>query len=114
MPVLTFAENILVNVPFNATAHADSRDSIIFDNTPRLYIKTKRYHKIHWLQLERDSKGKCVQIGSDRQEVGVEPRLLEARRAFGGIIEIHFPHLASVQLRRRTAKMLMSGDGHRL
>lgn len=45
--LLGTSENTLVNVPFNATAHADSRDSIIFDNTPRLYIRTKRYHKIH-------------------------------------------------------------------
>jgi hypothetical protein len=47
LPVLTFVENTLVNVPFNATAPADSRDSITFDNTPRLYTRTRKYHKIH-------------------------------------------------------------------
>jgi hypothetical protein len=35
-------------------------------------------------------------------------------RVFGVIIGIHFLRLVSAQLRRRTAKMLMSGDGHRL
>jgi hypothetical protein len=46
-PVLTFTENTQVNVPFNATALADSRDSIIFGNMRKPSTRTKRYHKIH-------------------------------------------------------------------
>jgi hypothetical protein len=46
LPGLTLLGNTLVNVPFNATAPADSRDSITFDSMPRLCTKTKRYHRI--------------------------------------------------------------------
>lgn len=56
--LLGISENILASAHFNATALADSLDSIIFDNTRRLCTKMRTSHKIHSLQLERDSKDK--------------------------------------------------------